>query len=247
MGMEHFDTREPKQTRFKGALPPLLQRFLDDENEKNDFSEVAINFARYAKAVGSAGLAASMVLGTPEVAEARPQKTIEKVIERFENVNAPLTEQDIDVLAKNVYREAGGESARGQLAVLQVTIARALDPREEFGDGSIHGTVYKKNQFSWTRDIDPEAEKKMEASSAFKSLRAFIAFALTNRNKTEVVQTLSSLTKVRADSLFYKRTDWDENDPNEKRMGDTTKNMFKSFVVDETIDHHTFYNEHPRK
>lgn len=241
MGMDRMPNNQ--NTEKTEPLPALLTRFLKDENEKTDFDEVSIDFAKYAKAVGSMALATGMVIGTPTSLEARPVKTIEKIMDRFEKVNAPLTEEDITVLAHNVYREAGGEPVLGQLAVLQVTIARALDSREEFGDGSIHGTVYKKNQFSWTRTIDPGADKKMEESSAFKSLKAFIGFALTNRNKSEVVATLATLTGVPATSLFYKRTDWDEHNPEEKRMSEATKQMFLSFTAVKTIGNHTFYGE----
>lgn len=243
MGIEGFNIKGPKEPISRESLPELLKRFLGDENEKTTFDEVSIDFAKYAKVVGSVGMVGGLLLTAPTPAEARPQKSIEKIMDRFEKVNAPLTEVDIDILTRNVYREAGGEPALGQLAVLQVTLARALDTREEFGDGSIQGTVYKKNQFSWTRTIDEKADADMEASSAFKNLKAFIAFALTNRNKTEVVSVLSGLTGIRPDSLFYKRTDWDEHNPDEKRMSEATKKMFQSFSVEKSIGNHTFYNE----
>lgn len=62
----------------------------------------------------------------------------------------PATEHDIHCLAENIYHEARGESVKGQIAVAQVTLNRAL--HDKHFKSSICGVVYEKSQFSWTAD-----------------------------------------------------------------------------------------------
>ncbi len=57
------------------------------------------------------------------------------------------TKEDIACLALNIYHEARGEPVLGQIAVAQVTVNRALDPRFR---GSLCKVVYSPKQFSWT-------------------------------------------------------------------------------------------------
>jgi spore germination cell wall hydrolase CwlJ-like protein len=61
-------------------------------------------------------------------------------------------------LAANIYHEARGESAEGQLCVAHVTIARAGDNNPVFGGPTLRSVVFKKNvredgrptaEFSW--------------------------------------------------------------------------------------------------
>lgn len=54
-------------------------------------------------------------------------------------------ETELECLAKNVYHEARGESVRGRLAVIQVTLNRA-----RLLGKTICQTVYQPRQFSWT-------------------------------------------------------------------------------------------------
>lgn len=55
--------------------------------------------------------------------------------------------KDKACLAENVYREAGGESYEGKLAVAQVTLQRLAS--KKFGN-TICKVVYAQGQFSWT-------------------------------------------------------------------------------------------------
>lgn len=58
-----------------------------------------------------------------------------------------LTHSEVNCLAKTIYHEARGESAKGQQAVALVTVNRALHPSFP---SSICKTVYQKGQYSWT-------------------------------------------------------------------------------------------------
>lgn len=67
---------------------------------------------------------------------------------------ADLDQQQFDgketrCLALNVYFEARGEAAEGQLAVAMVTMNRV---RSRHYPNSVCGVVWQKKQFSWTHD-----------------------------------------------------------------------------------------------
>lgn len=59
--------------------------------------------------------------------------------------------QNVRCLAEAVYREARGESYRGQLAVAQTVINRT---KVGFFPGQICRVVFQKNQFTWTKNWD---------------------------------------------------------------------------------------------
>lgn len=54
---------------------------------------------------------------------------------------------DLDLLALNVYEEAGGEPDEGKAAVARITKNRMA--ARFFSDGTVQGTVLAKDQFSW--------------------------------------------------------------------------------------------------
>ena len=62
-------------------------------------------------------------------------------------------DSEFDCLALNVYHEARGEPAEGQLAVAAVTLNRVRDP--QFPD-SVCAVVWQRGQFSWTHDGRPD-------------------------------------------------------------------------------------------
>lgn len=66
------------------------------------------------------------------------------------------TAADRECLAKNIYHEAGVESAAGKYAVAQVTINRL---REGRWGNTICKVVYAKAQFSWTLSAKKRAEQ----------------------------------------------------------------------------------------
>lgn len=57
------------------------------------------------------------------------------------------SQKDKACLVENIYREAGGESYEGKLAVAQVTLQRLAS--KKFGN-TICKVVYAQGQFSWT-------------------------------------------------------------------------------------------------
>lgn len=57
--------------------------------------------------------------------------------------------KEIRCLALNIYFEARGEAAEGQLAVAMVTMNRM---KSRHYPGSVCGVVWQKRQFSWTHD-----------------------------------------------------------------------------------------------
>jgi spore germination cell wall hydrolase CwlJ-like protein len=57
--------------------------------------------------------------------------------------------KEMRCLALNIYFEARGEAAEGQLAVAMVTINRM---KNRYFPSSVCGVVWQKRQFSWTHD-----------------------------------------------------------------------------------------------
>lgn len=65
-------------------------------------------------------------------------------------ISASLTtSSELSCLAKNIYHEARGESSKGQLAVVAVTLNRVNSQRYP---STICGVVKQKYQFSWVHD-----------------------------------------------------------------------------------------------
>ena len=62
-------------------------------------------------------------------------------------VGMTVTPSELECLAKNVYFEARGESLKGQVAVIQVTLNRV---KAKGFPKTICGVVYQSHQFSWT-------------------------------------------------------------------------------------------------
>lgn len=54
---------------------------------------------------------------------------------------------DDEAMALNVYEEAGGEITEGRAAIARITLNRMR--RRFFSDGTVLGTVFAKDQFSW--------------------------------------------------------------------------------------------------
>lgn len=57
-------------------------------------------------------------------------------------------DQKVKCLGEAVYREARGESYRGQLAVAQTVLNRVRSPQFP---NTVCGVVFQKGQFSWTK------------------------------------------------------------------------------------------------
>ncbi|GEM_PF-3448673 len=213
----------------------LVETFFADESSsgKPPSVEDLRKGAHIALAAGTLGVA------LPGSAEGKDVR-ISFPLERQDTQTATLAEKDIAVLAKNILHEARGESQRGQLAVAQVTLARLLSGK--FGK-SVHDVVFAKNQFSWTAKENPLSKKEAET---LEDIHTTLAFYLEGKPIKDAVQQLARDTGLPEHALFYKRADWDEYDPNEKRMSEGTKHMFRSLVRLMKIDAHMFYAE-PRR
>lgn len=213
----------------------LFRRFLKDESSGGD-PEKAKHAAQ------AAALGAGLVMGSAAPAHAGP---IEDAISDFERTDAPFSSHDISELARNLYYEAADQSAQGQLAVAQVTIASALSRKKAFSDdGTIEGSVWRKNRFSWTRVIDKNEELPHDA--AFRNLIDTLTFALAGKTKREALAYLASSTGLPEDTLFYKRRDWDENDPRETRLSTHAKALFQALTKVGEIGDHSFYADRAR-
>ena len=70
-----------------------------------------------------------------------------KLLILFIPLIASASERELDCLAKNIYYEARGESALGQMAVALVTLNRV---HSKAYPNSICRVVYQPDQFSWT-------------------------------------------------------------------------------------------------
>lgn len=187
--------------------------------------------------VRAAMLSGAIITAASAPSKAAPPSSVEQVLKEYERTGASLNTFDIEELALNVLHEAAGEPLEGQLAVAQVTIARALSGRREFGDGTISGTIRKKNQFSWTRDpLKAYGFRKDER--ALQNIRQYLNTLLKGTTKELALQKLSALTGIAENCYFYKRTDWDES-----KMSEATARLFARLHVHKTIGNHTFYLE----
>jgi spore germination cell wall hydrolase CwlJ-like protein len=74
-------------------------------------------------------------------------KNIEETVIKKTDNKTMVSKKEFDCLARNVFFEAGVEDLAGKIAVAQVTMNRAADPR--WGK-TICKTVYARSQFSWT-------------------------------------------------------------------------------------------------
>ena len=68
-----------------------------------------------------------------------------------------LSKSQIECLSRVAYHEAKGESDRGMIAVMQVTMNRVKS--EKFAN-TICGVVYSPNQYSWSKYNPPIKEPK---------------------------------------------------------------------------------------
>ncbi len=232
MGMDRV---KPEQQR---GAKKLFDDFLKDESGKE--IEVSADAVADTMVKGLRSVLTGMTLytampGTAAAAEKRPQAHIEQSVEQG------FSKYDFELVAKNVFFEAGVEGPMGQLAVAQVTFARLASGR--WGN-TIHEVVYWKHQFTWTAN-----EKKLEgvALRGVQQLADVFASRFKGKTAREIVAQLSAITGLPPETLFYKRADWNEHDPNETRMTERTKKVFKSLVWLRNIGEHAFYMDPPKE
>ncbi len=81
--------------------------------------------------------------------------------------------KQLHCLAQNIYFEARGESADGQLAVALVTMNRVKSRRYP---NSMCGVVWQKRQFSWTHDGKSDRPDDQRAWRLAKNIAHFIYY-----------------------------------------------------------------------
>lgn len=232
---------ERMRKKVRVSFSEAAQRFILDKNAPTPPDPLSIEMPDVEK-VARVGLAGAALTMTPFHHEAtagavRPLHSVEQALATYEKTGATLNTHDIEELALNVLHEAAGEPYEGQLAVAQVTIARALSGRKEFGDGTISGTVRKKNQFSWTREPLKEVGLQKDTHTLSR-LEKTLQLLLRGTTKEMALSKLSALTDIPRQCYFYKRTDWDES-----KMSKKTAAFFATLTPIKTIGNHTFYVE----
>lgn len=230
---------------------------------------VARNAERASKAAGPAVLAATVAVSAPSAAHAQdknyrfeeqlPEKqrterlaldALMADIARHESPDEAqqdvLSKADIACLARNAFNEARGEGFEGQLGTILVTLARVKSRR--FAN-SVCGVVYQPYQFSWTHDeriLLAQAQNERRIDPIFAKLDTLLG----GQHIDEAIALLASLLKLPPETLYYKRTDWDENneaDALKKGMSKRAIAMWRSLRAVGVIGSHTFYTDPPGK
>lgn len=156
-----------------------------------------------------------------------------------------LSPLDIACLARNAFNEARGEGFEGQLGTILVALARVKSKRFAH---SVCGVVYQPYQFSWTHDeriLLAQAQNERKIDPIFAKLDALLG----GQKIDEAIALLASLLKLPPNTLYYKRTDWDENKPEDakkKGMSERAMRMWRSLKNVGIIGNHTFYTDPPR-
>ncbi len=214
MGFEGFD---------RSALEKAVRAFAKDNKSEGPVPSP--------KALRAALTAGAILGGSVNTADAKTTPSIERAMQAD-----ILSEKEVDILSRNIFHEARGETTPGQLAVAQVTIARLLSAK--FG-ASLQDVVFAKNQFSWTRQ--PEPERSARDESALENIRAVLSLYVGGKPLAHAVQQLAKETGLPLDALYYKRSDLKENDPDETRMSKQSKDFFRSLSHVGDVGKHSFY------
>lgn len=199
----------------------------------NKLRDTAQKTLKGVQRMGRVALAAGMIAASGPSIEEADAKVSQTYVEQLQKKT--LSKLEKEYLTQNVYQEGRGEGVKGQLAIAQVTIKRLASGR--YGK-DLEKVIFALNQFSWTSDprillteMNKETYEKIET----------VLWLYVGKPLSEAVQSLSEASGIPASAEFYKRTDWDEDNPEETRMSERTKKMFRSLVKVGTIDHHTFY------
>jgi spore germination cell wall hydrolase CwlJ-like protein len=149
-----------------------------------------------------------------------------------------LQPHDIACLARNAYNEAGNQTEEGKLATVLVVLARTQDKRFP---NTVCGAIYQKNQFSWTRE--PELMNKQNPKAIEKIMHRLDEM-LAGQKIEEAISWLSFILGLPEETLYYKRKDWDHDNPQGKyynKMSEPARKMWRSLRTVKTIGDHTFY------
>lgn len=246
----HTNETESNFSDYNGAMGRFekMSNFLRDESSGGDPRQ-PIEALR-AAVIGAGVLAgtSSPALGTqPTGAVPRAEEAIRATGQlALDSLVADITESGADTstdtisgaelacLEKNIYHEARGEIDEGQLAIAFVTIARAMSKKFP---ASICGVVYQNKQFSWTFDRKILAPRPIDGKRA-AHIRDLLKEMVAGQRLADAATLLGMVLDLPSDTLFYKRTDWDET-----KMSKQTAAMFARLKPIKTIGNHTFYAE----
>ena len=153
----------------------------------------------------------------PGEGEAVSQRMIKSI---EETTRAPIsaTEEEIALLAKLVYTEAGGEKYEGKLAVANIVLNRL---QTGYWGDTISEVIYAKGQFSGTKYFE-RADRRGVTESCYTAAREalagrnnigkFLYYRTTtsayNANKTGKGYSLYTSFYILGDHVFYTRPGW---------------------------------------
>lgn len=175
--------------------------------------------------------------GVEQVERTTGQLALDSLVADVQHADAPeahgiISGAELACLEKNIYNEARGEIDEGQLAVAFVTIARAMSRQYP---NSICGVVYQSKQFSWTFDRKILSPRPIDGERALH-IRKLLKESVEGRRLDEAATLLSMMLNLPTDTLYYKRTDWDES-----KMSKKTASYFAKLRPVRAIGNHTFY------
>ncbi len=242
--------------RFRQKITETAQRFIADEGRDTNLRHIPPSeFVGDVRGVLAAGtIVVGLTTGTPG-ADAYTAPTtntsrmavdalalnslMSDVARAHDDTPMPgaVSQLDIECLTSNIFHEARGEIAEGQLAVLFTTLARVLDRRFP---NSVCGVVYQRHQFSWTSDV--LALRKDPSGPARDRIRDTLQNLIKGKTYTEALSLLGFMLQLPEGVLYYKRSDWNEHNPEEKRMSEKSKEMWRTKLTPvKIIGNHTFY------
>jgi hypothetical protein len=185
--------------------------------------------------------------------ETLSQKKLKSRVNAPRNPDTKFSKEEIEDLIWNMVNEAGPkEPEEGRLGIMLCVLDRIL---HKDNPATATGVIYKNWQFSWvdhgrafpipkkptSLEAEKERQKKLIESKKYTELvlemRNFIK-KITGDGKLTVGEIKKKIVKEIEEKtgiivpftpvLFYKRYDWDHNDPKKrKRMSKRTVRMFK--------------------
>ena len=131
-------------------------------------------------------------------------------------------ESAVYCLEKNISEESRSEPKEGKEAVGLVTLMRALSKKYP---NTVCGAVYQPRQFSWT--LNGKKRTSEIPPGTHPQIREIAEHLYELRNDPEALVKRAGQLGLTRETFFYKRADWNENDPKEKKMSDRSKWFFR--------------------
>lgn len=210
---------------------------------------------------------------TPDEHREKVRKSFER---KPRNPETRFSNEEIDDIIWNVFNEAKSEPREGQLGTMLCVIDRMLHKNNP---STATGVIYKRNQFSWVREVRfpvprviNNPELKLRLSERFRKFKdkngvsneeyilnirklvlEFLSGKTVGDARKKIVEEISKITGIKIPEkpgvLFYKRTDWNHRNLNEKRLSSNSKRIFTKIEDDMLargqkpilLGAHTFY------